>query len=290
MPRRRCGRGWRCTGCSVRTGCWSGPPKGPCCSRKADWSRTTSRWTSSTGRPHGVVPLLNLAAATGQDRWLGAAAHIGRRLTGLATVDASGARWTTRLNPEGIGGFAHGATGIGWALTRLALSDAGSAAEQRGWTHLAERAFAYQESLYEPEHGNWRDVRIGAEEDFFTSWCHGSAGVGIGMLDLHRRAGDPAHLDMAQRAARACAAEGFGWSHTLCHGDLGLWEFLTSLNFGDPSDLDAEILTGLEQRGPVGGLAREAFSPSLMSGLSGVLHTLLRMHPAATLPNPQLLD
>ncbi|MFD8003149.1 type 2 lanthipeptide synthetase LanM family protein [Streptomyces mirabilis] len=242
------------------------------------------------GAAGAVVPLLNLAAATGQDRWLGAAAHIGRRLTGLATLDASGARWTTRLNPEGIGGFAHGATGIGWALTRLALGDAGSAAERRDWNDLAERAFAYQESLYQPEHGNWLDVRIGAEEDFFTSWCHGSAGVGIGMLDLHRRTGDPAHLDMARRAARACAAEGFGWSHTLCHGDLGLWEFLTSMDFGDPSDLDAEILTGLEQRGPVGGLAREAFSPSLMSGLSGVLHTLLRMHPAVTLPNPLLLD
>ncbi|MGW0884745.1 type 2 lanthipeptide synthetase LanM family protein [Streptomyces sp. NPDC002671] len=237
-----------------------------------------------------VVPLLNLADATGQDRWLGAAARIGRRLTGLATLDESGARWTTRLNPEGIGGFAHGATGIGWALARLALSDAGSAAERRGWHHLAERAFAYQESLYRPEHGNWLDVRVGAEDDFFTSWCHGSAGVGIGMLDLHRRTGDPAHLDMAHRAARACAAEGFGWSHTLCHGDLGLWEFLTSLGHGDPRDLDAEILTGLEQRGPVGGLAREAFSPSLMSGLAGVLHTLLRMHPEADLPNPLLLN
>lgn len=242
------------------------------------------------GAAGGIVPLLDLAAATGQDRWLDAAAHIGRRLTGLATADEAGARWTTRLNPEGIGGFAHGATGIGWALTRLALSEAGTPAERRGWTHLAERAFAFQESLYRPEHGNWLDVRVGAEEDFFTSWCHGSAGIGIGMLDLYRRAGDPAHLDMAHRAARACAAEGFGWSHTLCHGDLGLWEFLTAMNHGDPLALDAEILTGLEERGPVGGLAREAFSPSLMSGLAGVVHTLLRMHPAAALPDPLLLD
>ncbi|MET8446082.1 type 2 lanthipeptide synthetase LanM family protein [Streptomyces sp. NPDC005209] len=242
------------------------------------------------GAAGGVVPLLNLAAATGQDRWLAAAARIGHRLTGQATLDASGARWTTRLNPEGIGGFAHGATGIGWALTRLALSDAGTGAERRGWHALGERAFAYQESLYQPEQGNWLDVRVGAEEDFFTSWCHGSAGVGIGMLDLHRRTGDPAHLDMAHRAARACATEGFGWSHTLCHGDLGLWEFLTSLGLSDPFDLDGELLTGLEQRGPVGGLAREAFSPSLMSGLAGVLHTLLRMHPEAALPNPLLLD
>ncbi|GHE10430.1 type 2 lanthipeptide synthetase LanM family protein [Streptomyces alanosinicus] len=242
------------------------------------------------GAAGAVVPLLNLAGATGQDRWLDAAAHIGRRLVGQATLDARGARWTTRLNPEGIGGFAHGATGIGWALARLALGEAGSAAERRGWDDLARRAFAYQESLYQPEAGNWLDARIGAEEDFFTSWCHGSAGIGVGMLDLHRRAGDPAHLDMAERAARACAAEGFGWSHTLCHGDLGLWQFLTSLGSGTPCDLDGEILTGLEQRGPVGGLAREAFSPSLMSGLCGVLHTLLRMHHAADLPDPLVLD
>ncbi|WP_225320832.1 type 2 lanthipeptide synthetase LanM family protein [Streptomyces luteolifulvus] len=242
------------------------------------------------GAAGGIVPLIGLASATGQDRWLDAAAHIGRRLTGLATVDASGARWTTRLNPEGIGGFAHGATGIGWALARLALGGAGSAADRRDWSRLAELAFAYQESLYRPEHGNWLDVRIGTEEDFFTSWCHGSAGIGIGMLDLHRRTGEAAHLDMARRAAHACAAEGFGWSHTLCHGDLGSWELLTALDFADRAGLDAEILTGLEQRGPVGGLAREAFSPSLMSGLAGVVHTLLRMHPESDLPNPLLLE
>ncbi|MEU4037440.1 type 2 lanthipeptide synthetase LanM family protein [Streptomyces collinus] len=242
------------------------------------------------GAAGGIVPLLDLAEATGQDRWLAAAAHIGRRLAGLATVDASGARWTTRLNPEGIGGFAHGATGIGWALARLALSEAGSGGERRDWSRLAERAFAYQESLWRPGAGNWQDVRVGAEEDFFTSWCHGSAGVGTGMLDLHRRTGDPARLDMARRAAAACAAEGFGWSHTLCHGDLGLWQFLTAMEFGDRAELDGEILTSLEQRGPVGGLAREAFSPSLMSGLAGVVHTLLRMHPAARLPDPLLLD
>lgn len=249
------------------------------------------------GAAGAIVPLLGLAPATGQERWLAAAAQVGRRLTALATVDTSGARWTTRLNPEGIGGFAHGATGIGWALARLALSDAGTPAERRGWAHLAELAFAYQESLYRPESGNWLDVRIGSEEDFFTSWCHGSAGIGIAMLDLHRRTGDPARLDTARRAARACAAEGFGWSHTLCHGDLGLWQMLDTIRTADPAwdgpgrdAIDGELLTGLEQRGPVGGLAREAFSPSLMSGLSGVVHALLRMHPAASLPSPLLLD
>jgi lantibiotic modifying enzyme len=246
-----------------------------------------------------VVPLLALAEATGDHHWLDLAAHTGRRLATVADrlPGEAGARWPTRLNPEGIGGFAHGATGIGWSLARLALSPAGTAGDRRDWRQLAGAAFAYQESLFDPEAGNWLDVRVGSEEDFFTSWCHGSAGIGLAMLDLHRRTGDPRRLDEARRAARACAAEGFGWSHTLCHGDIGLWEMLDAIRVADPQwdgpdrdAIDGELLTGLEQRGPVGGLAREAFSPSLMSGLAGVVHGLLRMHPEQQLPSPLVLD
>ncbi len=243
-----------------------------------------------------AVPLLGLAA-TGRPEWLPVAAAVGNRLGELAVHEDYGARWPTRLNPEGIGGFAHGATGIGWTLMRLALSDAGTAAERAGWRELAERAFAYQEWLYRPEEGNWFDARIGSEEDFFTSWCHGSAGIGLAALDLHRRTGEGRWLEVAGRAARASAAEGFGWSHTLCHGDMGMWEMLDAIRQAEPSwdgpdrdEIDAELLTGLEQRGPVGGLAREAFSPSLMSGLAGVVHGLLRMHPEQRLPSPLLLD
>ncbi|MFG1647596.1 type 2 lanthipeptide synthetase LanM family protein [Amycolatopsis sp. NPDC049252] len=242
------------------------------------------------------VPLLDLAE-TGRPEWLPVAAAVGNRLVELAVHEDYGARWPTRLNPEGIGGFAHGATGVGWTLMRLALSDAGTAAERAAWRALAERAFAYQEWLYRPEEGNWFDARIGSEEDFFTSWCHGSAGIGLAMLDLHSRTGEARWLEMAVRAARASAAEGFGWSHTLCHGDMGLWEMLDAIRSADPSwdgpdrdEIDGELLTGLEQRGPVGGLAREAFSPSLMSGLAGVVHGLLRMHPEQRMPSPLLLD
>jgi lantibiotic modifying enzyme len=249
------------------------------------------------GAAGAIVPLLDLAAATDERHWLDLAAAVGRRLEALATLDDRGARWPTRLNPEGIGGFAHGATGIGWALARLALSTAGSPDERRSWRQVAEHAFAFQESLFQPEEGNWLDVRIGSEEDFFTSWCHGSAGIGLAMLDLYRRTGDGRRLDAGRRAANACVAEGFGWSHTLCHGDIGLWEIIEAILTTDQEwtgpgrdAIDGELLTGLEERGPVGGLAREAFSPSLMSGLAGVVHGLLRMHPGQRLPSPLLLD
>jgi type 2 lantibiotic biosynthesis protein LanM len=252
-----------------------------------------------------IVPLLNLAELTGEDRWLASAARAGRRLADTALLDDRGARWSTALFAEGIGGFAHGATGMGWALHRLALSDAGTAAERRRWQELADRALAFEDSLWNPEARNWHDARLGTEVEFGTAWCHGSAGIGLAAVDLYHRTGDRAHLRSARRAVAATLAEGFGWSHTLCHGDLGLADLVTHCRelpaqaggrvpapgLPGPAEVLARLITDLEHRGPVGGLAREAFSPGLLPGVSGVLHTLLRLGdaPRTAAPDTPLL-
>ncbi|MFG3348194.1 type 2 lanthipeptide synthetase LanM family protein [Streptomyces sp. NPDC048018] len=241
------------------------------------------------------VPLLGLAELTGEARWLDVAAEAGRRLERTAVVNDRGARWSTVMFPEGIGGFAHGATGVGWALTRLSLSAAGTPADRRRWHELGTLAHDFEESLYAPEAAAWTDARIGGDVDHPTAWCHGSTGIGLAAVDLHARTGDPRHLDTALRSGPAGLREGFGWSHTLCHGDLGLSELLHRLRalegYAGPSAAraDAELITGIEQRGPVGGLAKEAFTPGLLPGLSGVVHHLLAMHPEARLSAPLLL-
>ncbi|MFC8981232.1 type 2 lanthipeptide synthetase LanM family protein [Streptomyces sp. NPDC057411] len=241
------------------------------------------------------VPLLDLAELTGEGQWLDVAAEAGRRLERTAVVNDRGARWSTVMFPEGIGGFAHGATGAGWALTRLSLSAAGTPADRRRWRELGRLAHEFEESLYEPEVAAWADARIGGDVDHPTAWCHGSTGIGLAALDLHARTGDPRYLRTALRSGPAGLREGFGWSHTLCHGDLGLSELLHRLRalegYTGPSSAqaDAELITGIEQRGPVGGLAKEAFTPGLLPGLSGVVHHLLGMHPDARLGSPLLL-
>lgn len=243
-----------------------------------------------------IVPLLNLVDQTGESRWLDIAAHAGRRLEDSASSATGDARWATSMFPDPIGGFAHGAVGIGWALARLGLSAAGSAADRRRWRSLAERAFDFVEGLYRPEPGIWTDLRRPDATDQLTTWCHGSTGIGLAAADLFARTGASRYESLFQRARSAGLREGFGWTHTLCHGDLGLWELLETgrrvapePQAPDREGLDAELLSGLEARGPVAGLARDAFSPGLMAGLGGVIHALLRMHPESRLASPLLL-
>ena len=49
------------------------------------------------------------------------------------------------------------------------------------------------------------------------------------------------------------------------------------------------VLGSLEANGPTTGLAREVYSPSIMSGSGGIAYQLLRMHPDCDLPSVLLL-
>jgi lantibiotic modifying enzyme len=157
---------------------------------------------------------------------------------------------------------------------------------------MAEAAFAYEETLWDPAEGSWRDVR--EESGVATAWCHGATGIGLASADLIRRGfGDKAqHAEVVRRAAAACWNRGMGWNHTVCHGDLGCWELLdTAFDLGlAPSGLDrptvaATIVGSLEKYGPISGMTRAAFCPGLMPGLSGVAYQLLRMDSGSELPS-----
>jgi lantibiotic modifying enzyme len=244
-----------------------------------------------------IVPLLQLAEATADARWLDLAATAGKRLEHAAVVDERGARWPASVFPEPIGGFAHGATGIGWALTRLGSSAAGSGTDRQRWLRLGQRAFDFEASLYDTQAGNWIDVRKPESRDFPNTWCHGSVGIGLAASDLYKRTGDRRQLDTLRRAVQAARRGGWGYSHTLCHGDLSMWELLMRASQAVPGLLSAEavpgsavILSSIEEHGIVGGLARDAFTPGLMSGICGSIHQLLRMHPQCAIPSPLLME
>jgi type 2 lantibiotic biosynthesis protein LanM len=244
------------------------------------------RFDLLTGMAGAIVPLQRLTAVTGDGQWAGQAASIGERLIATARRKAGTWYWSSPQWPEGVGGLAHGVTGIGWALARLAL-----ATQDIRFAGAAHAAFAFEEALYDQAAPGWLDLRQPGKDAFSAAWCHGAVGIGIGAADL-ARLGWPGADALVGRAAEVAIRRGFGWNHTLCHGDLGCWELLdAALALGHAPaglgrrELDARIITSLEDNGPVSGLARDAYSPGLLAGLGGIAYQLLRMHPDSGLPS-----
>jgi lantibiotic modifying enzyme len=54
--------------------------------------------------------------------------------------------------------------------------------------------------------------------------------------------------------------------------------------------LRVDLVCGIEEHGPVSGLARDAVAPGLLPGLGGIAYQLLCLHPDSTLPSVLLPD
>ena len=240
-----------------------------------------------------IVSLLRLFDRTAHGCWLELAASAGERVLAAGRRQQGRVHWAAVGLPDGLGGTAHGATGIGWALARLS-----QATGRADFLAVAEAAFAFEESLWDPAEGGWRDLRGLPDQTVSAAWCHGAVGIGLLSADLLRRGlvGTP-HADVVRRAAESGWQYGFGWNPTLCHGDLGAWELLaTAFELGlapadlTRTDLDGYLLAGLEQHDPASEIAGSAFVPGLLPGLGGVVYQLLRMHPDCPLPSVLVLD
>jgi lantibiotic modifying enzyme len=240
-----------------------------------------------SGTAGAIVPLLNLARRTGEDRYLRMASQLGDRLCERAQRKDDGAFWIHPQSPQGMGGFAHGVTGIGWALAKLAGETGADRYEQ-----TAQAAFAFESALFDEEEQNYLDLRLLQGARTAAAWCHGSVGIGLAHLDLDPEVANPSTRQILRRTAAATWRLGLGWSHCTCHGDFGAWELLDrAIALGEgPKDrtraqLCELLLTSLEDHGPCSGITRDAFTPGLMPGLGGIAYQLLRMHPDHELPS-----
>ncbi|WP_211240701.1 type 2 lanthipeptide synthetase LanM family protein [Hamadaea tsunoensis] len=235
------------------------------------------------GASGAVVPLLDLAERTGEERYVDLARQLGDRLVETAKEvplpwGGVGAVWPTPRWPAGLGGLVHGSTGIGWALARLFLHTG-----QTRYADRAREAFAFEDLLWDPAEQAWRDLREPSRCS--AAWCHGTVGIGLLAHDLRVRGFE--RPDLAPVAARTTFDVALGWNHTLCHGDLGAWELfdLAPPPGADLGLFEAELVTAIEEHGPVTGLARNAFTPGLLPGAGGIAYQLLRFDRSAGLPS-----
>jgi lantibiotic modifying enzyme len=230
---------------------------------------------------------LLLARQTGDEQYVHLASHLGDLLVERAERRDGQVYWIHSGAPEGVGGFAHGVSGIGWALTRLARATGSARHEQ-----LAQEAFACEDALFDEQEQNWLDLRRLEGLKSAAAWCHGAVGIGLARLDLDPTLTRTSTRRDLHRASAATWRLGMGWNHCACHGDMGGWELLHhAIDAGvGPQGLSASslldlILTSLEQHGPSCGIAGNACVPGLLPGLGGVAYQLLRAHPEAELPS-----
>jgi type 2 lantibiotic biosynthesis protein LanM len=242
------------------------------------------------GTAGAILPLLQLRRASADDRYLALACELGDMLCDRARVEDGKACWVTPQWPRGLGGFAHGATGIGWVLAKLARElDVDRGARYR---EIADAAFAFERALFLEHEKNWVDLRMEDGGTAASAWCHGAVGIGLAQLDLDPALADAERRELVRHAAAAARKSGIGWNHTACHGDLGTWELLHgAIRVGvAPEGIDGDellglILSSIEEHKPTCGFARDAFAPGLLPGLGGVAYQLLRAHPRSDLPS-----
>lgn len=239
------------------------------------------------GRAGAIPALVALAGATRSPQFLGLARTIGDGLLDLAQAESDGLVWKSPGSPQGLGGFAHGATGIGWALAKL-----GAATAEPRYIEAAEAAFRFEEGLFDEDEQNWLDLRMLPGTRSSVAWCHGCVGIGLAHVDLDPALSDPARRAVVERAARATDRLSFGWNRCACHGDVGAWEFLQRAGAAGaapegatPERLLSMVLASLDEHGPGCGSTGEAFQPDLLAGQGGVLYQLLKSNPESALPS-----
>ncbi|HUJ60087.1 MAG TPA: lanthionine synthetase LanC family protein [Kofleriaceae bacterium] len=224
-----------------------------------------------------------------------------------ALLDAGqqrGERWTlphALLSPgtrceHALTGLSHGLSGIALALiaSHRTTGDGASAAAARG-------ALASEDDWFVPERANWPDLREVAVRTLADvgdrmalvcgeTWCHGAPGIAAVRAYAARHLAVRRHLaDALRTTAAALDRWEPGFDVCLCHGGLGLAEcalVATGRSRAKPmiamraraTRAIAKIVaahrpdpwwpSGLPSHGP---------SPSLMMGMAGVGHQLLRL-------------
>lgn len=257
------------------------------------------------GSVGGIPPLLALHRETGAGAALELARKMGDRLIAKAQEYRESLYWKTSSFPvHPLTGFSHGNSGFAWALAQLH-----AATGDGRYLETARRALVFEGYFYSETRKNWMDLRViknsevgkadyRKDASFNIRWCHGAPGIGLSRLRMAAHFDREEMLRDAENAALTTVREGFGYSHSLCHGDLGNIELLTELDRQFPSDeRKAQIDTILDQtfaefdqRGFLCGVPCFVETPGLMDGLAGIGYGLLRLAEPERVPSVLLLE
>lgn len=224
----------------------------------------------------------------------------GQHLLESRTAAGGGPRTWPLAHGLPLAGFARGATGISYALTRLYAET-----KEEAFRQAAFEGFSSELALYVPEHRGWRDPRSNQIQEP-GSWCHGAAGVALGRLSCIDSMDEPAIRHELEEALNITRALPQAPADQLCCGNLGRIDVLhTAGSVLGRLQLSEQALAStmriveqslssgfrfLPPQHDTDNGADSKFNPTLFLGLAGAGYTLLRQNHIDLFPSVLLLD
>jgi lantibiotic modifying enzyme len=244
-----------------------------------------------------ILGLAALHTAAGQDWVRDRARACGRRLIeNLQPAAAGGAAWP---GAEGLplAGFAHGAAGMAYALTRLYRLTG----EER-FRDCARQAYLYERGIFDPVERNWpllqSDESSGAVRRIqMKTWCHGAPGVALARVCGLQEIDDEEVREELKVGLETTRRVGFGGLDHLCCGNLGRVDVLLTAGrvlhrdglIREAGGRAAMVLRRATAHGAFGVRLKESenrcFVPGFFRGTSGIGYLLLRVACPERLPS-----
>ena len=194
-----------------------------------------------------------------------------RRATSLVGFD--GLCWPTGELKSPLGGFSHGAAGVGWAIAR-SLPWLNSSED----VELAARALRFDDNYWDRDHSLWLDARPESANHrvFPVHWCHGATGIFLARFQASQISSELIPEASVERARHAVISNPMPRNDCLCHGALGNAMCLSL----DAASQDARNYMRASWNRITHGKFRHGLGfpahtvPGLMFGYAGLLHGL----------------
>jgi type 2 lantibiotic biosynthesis protein LanM len=203
-------------------------------------------------------------------------------------------------NPKGLTGFSHGASGIAYALFRLY-----AITQDRDYLNAARQAITYENLLFYPDHGNWREItpiyHFSSPPVFWSTWCHGAPGITLGRLGILSIESSEQILTDIEIGLQTTQNTDFQTIDHVCCGNLGRCETILVASQKLKSDkcakLAQELASKVVQQSIKTGhyqlfsdLPGSVYNPSFFQGSAGIGYQLLRLAHPTSLPSVLLWE
>jgi type 2 lantibiotic biosynthesis protein LanM len=239
-----------------------------------------------------LLVLLKLYEATRNERLLDLAILCGEHLVESRTVASNGCLSWQTVQGKYLAGFSHGAAGIGYALCRLSQTTGDAR-----YRNAAVNAYEYENTLFDEKARNWANLLSpsdGTGQEFWTSWCHGAPGIGLGRIGSMSDREDATYETDLKHALESAATAPLNHVDNLCCGTMGRLEVLLEAertlgleDCGRQARLIAkQVVRNAKEQGRYNlGLDAGICVPSFHQGMAGIGYQLLRVTDPVRYPS-----